>query len=129
MTKAHIDRTVQHAREALVPESSRLPSKLSPAAHCEPNHPARRSPRVATEEEDEDEGLEDTEDPFEYAHETELHTHSQRSRQRSRKRPRESEHEESSNSENSTHDGIVPLLRPSEYLRSRCALCFGGRKW
>lgn len=105
-SKDHVDCTLQEIRRKMVPESSNISLKMSPEAHC--THTG--SALGAQNEEVDNEEIEDSGNEG-------VSTH---------KRRRESEE----------HDHIQPIItssrslsRPTEYLRARCPLCFGGKHW
>lgn len=121
MATARIDSTLQRVRIQYIADANPTPLHLSPKSHCqegsrraedslseegdEPPRSARDSPRSVTVED-----VVDKEDQ----------------QRESRKRTRT---ESVSSDEWDPAEDHTPLTRPSEYLRSRCALCFGGKKW
>ncbi|KAJ3714474.1 hypothetical protein C8R42DRAFT_726479 [Lentinula raphanica] len=101
-----IDTVLQQTRQELIPESSSTPSHLSPRAHCdntpeELGNDADTGPATSAEEIVEDNG----------------------SRKRQRQDSDECDPFQSNDVESNFHS---PLSRPTEYLRARCAACFGG---
>lgn len=111
MAAAEVEATLQRVREQIVPESSIIPSHLSPRAHCDdtrsPSDDERATQNIRGES---------VNDGDEDANEGE-----------SRKRSREDSGEEDEPAVE-VDDFHSPLSRPTEYLRSRCVACFGG-KW
>jgi hypothetical protein len=121
MSSAQIDTILHGVRADLIPSSSVTGTYRSPAAHCDhatteaasqeassdsDTDTIRPKRRQVTVEEVADEDLEES---------------------NSRKRNRENSSEEEEWDPSTSDLRFSPLARPSEYLRTRCPLCFGGR--
>jgi hypothetical protein len=111
MTSTRIDNILHQVRADLVPSSAVAGNYRSPAAHCD-NDTAVAKEKVPLNESE----TEETED------ETEEETEQGESRKRNRENSSDKEEQDTS----TPHSHNTPLVRPSEYLRKRCPLCFGG---
>lgn len=117
MATASIDRALQRVRTENILEAYNPPSPLSPKVHCQDD----RDPQKAEDGSNEQLGaatrgvtVGDSVDEDDEEYET---------RKRSRM---DSDSDSGDEWDPSEH---TPLTRPSEYLRSRCPLCFGGKEW
>lgn len=114
MTITQIDTVVQLVREDMIPESSTLPSPLSPHTHCDvpvslpDEEDARPGRQESCEEEGTDEGMDQR-------------CATQETRKRDRGGSSDDEWCEAQDAEERP-----PLSRPTEYLCSRCMACFGS---
>lgn len=114
MTTAHIERSLQCVRSVLVPDSHANGIHLSPRAHCGlSTRPIAASDGSASEEHEEveDEELEE-----------------ERTRKRHWEHSSDEERDSPKPAEVLSPKPTVGLRRPSEYLRHRCLLCFGGER-
>jgi len=145
---ARIDTTLQRVRVENIPEAYATALRLNPKSHCQGQSPraedglsdeddeqpraARRSTRSVTIEDVVDEEVEETETRKPDARRStrgvtiEDVVDEEVEETETRKRART---DSDSSDEWDPSEEQVPLSQPSEYLRSRCPLCFGGKKW
>ncbi|KAE9391440.1 hypothetical protein BT96DRAFT_832067, partial [Gymnopus androsaceus JB14] len=147
MATARIDTTLQRVRVENIPEAYATALRLNPKSHCQGQSPraedglsdeddeqpraARRSTRGVTIEDVVDEEVEEMETRKPDARRStrgvtiEDVVDEEVEETETRKRART---DSDSSDEWDPSEEQVPLSRPSEYLRSRCPLCFGGKK-
>jgi hypothetical protein len=120
MASASINTILHEVRANLVPSSSVSGNYQSPAAHCNNEAPAVPEDEPSSDSEAEVTGQQRRAVTIEDVVDDEVEE------RRSRKRNRDDSSEEEEWDPSSSDACRRPLARPSEYLRTRCPLCFGG---
>lgn len=129
--RARINTTISRVRVELIPGADVTPTHLKPATHCQSHLPLETLSGEANEEGDEESGVQfghqgsavsmEREDVEVEGSTVTEDSDGEETEAKGQKRVRTSDEEV---------DGpYTPLSRPSQYLRSRCLLCFGGRHW
>lgn len=115
MAAKEVDTILQRVREEMVPDSSTIPSRLRPQTHC-------NDARSAPSNEDVTQNR-----PGDTIENIDADENAQESWKRGRE---ESDEASTDEGEHNVQDQEFHSLlsRPTEYLRSRCVACFGG-KW
>jgi hypothetical protein len=119
MTSAHVDNIVHRVRADLIPCSSLNGTYRSPAAHCD------RPTLTLTEEQPSDS---DSETPWRNNRGVTLEEVIDKEAEEngSQKRTRENSSDEEEWDPSGSESRSTALGRPTEYLCTRCPLCFGG---
>lgn len=115
MASARIDDILHEVRAGLIPSSSVSGSYRSPSAHCDNEAP------TVNEEQERATNSDSSQDRSEV---TEDVVNEEVEERKKRNREPSSDDEESDPASSSSR--YSPLARPTEYLRTRCPLCFGG---